>query len=134
MCYDRGIVASWQLSDWEKSRNCGLQVQVETADLRKDLRANLPKAVVNTRGFAKMIDQYAEPWNSHLGKEVLYQHVRLLVPYYSNAVSSDLKVLGKPALIIWGAQDEQNPVKYAERLQREIPGSQLVVVPNAGHL
>ncbi|MGH2509100.1 MAG: alpha/beta fold hydrolase, partial [Ktedonobacteraceae bacterium] len=41
---------------------------------------------------------------------------------------------GKPVLIIWGAKDQQNPVKYAERLQREIPDSQLVIVPNAGHL
>ncbi|MGH2481158.1 MAG: alpha/beta fold hydrolase, partial [Ktedonobacteraceae bacterium] len=107
---------------------------VDLADFQRELRANLPHAVVNTGAFARVLDQYVDPWNSHLGKEVLYQHVRLLVPYYSNAVSSDLKVLGKPALIIWGEKDQQNPEKYAARLQREIPDAQLVLVPNAGHL
>jgi pimeloyl-ACP methyl ester carboxylesterase len=43
-------------------------------------------------------------------------------------------MLGKPALIIWGEQDQQNPLKYGERLHREIPDSQLVVIPNAGHI
>jgi pimeloyl-ACP methyl ester carboxylesterase len=101
--------------------------------MQRELRTNLLNAVVNTNAFAKVLDQYVEPWNSHLGKEELFQHVRLLIPYYTNAVSSDLKVLGKPVLIIWGEKDQQNPMKYAVRLQREIPGAQLVTVPNAGH-
>jgi pimeloyl-ACP methyl ester carboxylesterase len=80
-----------------------------------------------------VLNDYVEPWNSELGKEVLLQHIRLLVPWYVNSVSSDLKTLGKPVLIIWGEQDQQIPVLYGQRLHREIPDSQLVIVPNAGH-
>ncbi len=133
ICYEHAFAPDWPLADMKKSQDPELPGNVELADMQRELRANLPNAVVNTTAFAKVLDQYVEPWNSHLGKEVLYQHVRLLVPYYSNAVSSDLKVLGRPVLIIWGEKDQQNPLKYSERLHREIPGSQVVIVPNAGH-
>lgn len=133
ICYDHAFAPDWPLSDMKKSQDPELPGQVELADLQRELRANLPNAVVNTSAFANVLDQYAEPWNSHLGKEELFQHVRLLVPYYSNAVSSDLKMFGKPVLIIWGEKDQQNPIKYATRLQRDVLGSQLVTIPNAGH-
>jgi pimeloyl-ACP methyl ester carboxylesterase len=134
ICYEHAFAPDWPLTDMQKSQDPELPNQVEVADLQKDLHANLPRAVVNTKDFAKVLDQYTQPWDSHVGKEVLYQHVRQLVPYYSNAVSSDLKVLGKPALIIWGEKDQQNPLTYAARLHREIPESRLVIVPDAGHL
>lgn len=134
ICYEHAFAPDWPLADMQKSQDPEFPASVEVADLQKELRATLPRAVTNTKDFAKVIDRYIEPWNSHLGKELLFQHVRLLVPYYSNAVSSDLKVLGKPTLIIWGDKDQQNPLKYAARLHREIPESRLVIVPDAGHL
>ena len=134
ICYEHAFAPDWPLPDMQKSQDPELPNSVDHADVQKELRATLARAVVNTKDFAKVIDQYAEPWNSHVGKEVLFQHLRLLVPYYVNSVSSDLKALGKPVLIIWGEQDQQNPPKYATRLHREIPASQLVVIPNAGHL
>jgi pimeloyl-ACP methyl ester carboxylesterase len=51
-----------------------------------------------------------------------------------NAVASDISVTGQPTLIVWGEKDEQIPLKYAERLHREIPNSRLAVIPNANHL
>lgn len=133
ICYEHAFAPDWPLSDMKKSQDPELPSNVDLADMQRELRTNLPNAVVNTNAFTQVLDQYVEPWNSHLGKEELFQHVRLLVPYYTNAVSSDLKVFGKPTLLIWGEKDQQNPVKYAARLQREIPGAQLVLVPNAGH-
>ena len=41
--------------------------------------------------------------------------------------------LGVPALVLWGAGDPFAPVASAERFQRELPGSELVVVDGAGH-
>jgi pimeloyl-ACP methyl ester carboxylesterase len=65
---------------------------------------------------------------------MLFQHIRLLIPGYSNAVSTDLKVMNKPTLIIWGENDKQVPLKYAQRLHHEIPESRLVIIPGAGHI
>jgi pimeloyl-ACP methyl ester carboxylesterase len=132
--YLHAFDANWPLPEMEKRQDFDAPKQTPLEDLIRDLQATLPNAVVNTRGFANAVRQYVEPWNSELGKEVLFQHIRLLIPYYTNSVSSDLKVAGKPTLIIWGEKDAQMPINYAERLHREIPGSALVTVPNAGHL
>ena len=44
--------------------------------------------------FDNVLDtRMSQPWNSELGKEVLLQHIRLLVPWYVNSVSSNLKRL-----------------------------------------
>ncbi len=134
ICYQHTFAEDWPLPEMEKRRDFDAPKQTEVEDMIRDLRATLPKAVVNTKGFDSVINDYIESWNSELGKEVLFQHIRLLIPYYLNSVSTDLQVSGKPTLIIWGDKDEQTPVKYAERLHRDIPDSQLVIVPNAGHL
>jgi pimeloyl-ACP methyl ester carboxylesterase len=39
-----------------------------------------------------------------------------------------------PTLIICGEEDRMAPVKYSEYLHAQIAGSQLVVIPRAGHL
>lgn len=134
ICYEHAFAPDWPLADMRKSQDPELPGSVDPADVQQELRANLAKAVVHTADFAHVIDQYTQPWNGHIGKELLYQHIRLLVPYYVNSVSSDLKTLEKPVLIIWGEKDQQNPLKYAARLHREIPASHLVIIPDAGHL
>ena len=45
-----------------------------------------------------------------------------------------LSALGKPTLIVWGAQDELIPVSAGEAIHREIPGSVLALEPGCGHL
>jgi len=39
-----------------------------------------------------------------------------------------------PTLIVWGRKDRLIPVEESERLASRIPGSRLVVLPDAGHL
>jgi len=134
ICYQHVFAEDWPLPEMEKQRDFDAPKQTTVEDMIRDLQATLPKAVVNAKDFNKVINDYIEPWNSELGKEVLFQHIRLLIPYYVNAVSTDLQIFGKPTLIIWAEKDEQTPLKYAERLHHEIPGSQLVIVPNTGHL
>lgn len=132
--YLRTFADNWPLTDMEKRRDFDAPQNTELDDLIKDLRATLPAATTKPKEFLKVIDEYIEPWNNEHGKELLFQQIRNLIPYYLNAVASDLPVLGKPTLIVWGEQDEQTPLKDAERLHRDIPNSQLSIVPNAGHL
>jgi pimeloyl-ACP methyl ester carboxylesterase len=134
ICYLHSFDENWPLPDMSKLQDLDAPKHAKLEDVIRDLRATLPNGVQNTRGFANVIDKYVDPWNSELGKELLFQHIRLLVPYYTNSVASDLPVVKKPILVIWGEKDQQMPIKYAERLHREIPGSQLVTVPGAGHL
>ena len=49
------------------------------------------------------------------------------------AYEGKLGALGVPAVIVWGAKDEFAPVGGAYRLHKQLPGSRLVVLEEAGH-
>lgn len=134
ICYLHSFAENWPLPDMEKRQDFDAPKQTHVEDLIHDLRETLPNAVQDTKRFADVINEYIQPWDSELGKEVLFQHIRLLIPYYMNSVSTDMKLIKKPVLIVWGEQDQQLPLAYAERLHRELQDSQVVLVPGAGHL
>ena len=39
-----------------------------------------------------------------------------------------------PTLLLYGSADARSPLRMAEELHAQIPGSELVVIPGAGHL
>ncbi|MBV9712835.1 MAG: alpha/beta hydrolase [Ktedonobacteraceae bacterium] len=134
ICYLYSFAPDWPLPDMKKRQDFDAPKQASVEDVMRDLRATLPKATLNGDRFNDVINDYVSQWDSEVGKEVLYQILRQLDPSYVNSVASDLQLVNKPMLIIWGNKDEVVPVKYAERLHREIAGSSLVIVPDAGHL
>ncbi|MFL5625584.1 MAG: alpha/beta fold hydrolase [Ktedonobacteraceae bacterium] len=133
-CYERSFAENWPLTDMKKRQDYDAPQEISVEDMLKDLKQTLPNGSNDPKRLSESMSEYLEQWDSELGKEVLFQHVRLLIPSYVNSVSSDLKLMEKPTLIIWGENDQQMPLKYAERLHRDIPESHLVVIPSAGHL
>lgn len=134
ICYEYTFAPDWPLSDMKKYQDPELAKHEELKDLIADLQQTLPKGTANQDRLNDHLDNYVQPWNNEIGKEILLQQVRLLTPTYINSVSTDLKHMGKPALIIWGERDAQIPLKFAQRLHREIPELRLVIVPDAGHM
>ena len=132
--YQHAFAENWPVPDMHKHQDPDMPKKTTVEDMMDNLKETLPNGSHNPKKFNDVLNDYIEPWNSELGKEVLFQHIRTLIPSYSNSVASDLKVLGKPTLIIWGQNDQQMPTKLAERLHRDIPGSQLILIPYAGHL
>jgi pimeloyl-ACP methyl ester carboxylesterase len=45
-----------------------------------------------------------------------------------------VKGISLPTLLVYGSEDRLTPPKYAEYLHRQIKGSQLVRIPEAGHM
>jgi pimeloyl-ACP methyl ester carboxylesterase len=43
------------------------------------------------------------------------------------------KLMDKPTLIMWGREDVVTPIKYGERLSRELPNARMIVYPRCGH-
>jgi pimeloyl-ACP methyl ester carboxylesterase len=134
ICYEYTFAPDWPLPDMNKRQDPDAPKHTQVEDLIHDLRETVPNGVQNTDRFKEVMNEWIEPWDSELGKELLFQQIRLLYPNYCNSVASDLKVLEKPTLIIWGEKDAQIPLKYAQRLHREIPESRLVIIPGAGHM
>lgn len=50
------------------------------------------------------------------------------------ALIAQYKTIKVPVLIIWGKQDEVTPLEVGQKFQRDIPGAQLVVIPQCGHI
>jgi pimeloyl-ACP methyl ester carboxylesterase len=136
ICYEYSYAPNWPLPDMQKDQDPDAPKHVKLDDVIQNLRATLPNGVHDSKQFDTddVMNDYISPWNSELGKEVLFQHIRQLIPSYSNSVASDLKVLHKPTLILWGELDQQMPLKLAQRLHLDMPESHLVIIPGAGHL
>lgn len=133
--YEYAFAPNWPLPEMVKRQDPEAPRHTPLDQLLSDLRSTLPQASAKPTFLAgSKLDSYINEWNSEIGKELLFQHIRLMLPLYSNAVSSYVRKLEIPVLLIWGESDEITPRALGERLHREIPGSRLEIVPNAGHL
>jgi haloalkane dehalogenase len=86
------------------------------------------------RGFEdEAVDDYWRAFTTEEGRRgqlELYRsgNFEKLVPYEGR-----LAALGVPTLILWGEHDDFAPVAGAYRFHKEIPGSKLVLIEDAGH-
>ena len=53
---------------------------------------------------------------------------------YTKELVEPPKEMGLPTLLLWGEEDEFQPIDYARRFDREIPRTRLVAVPGARHI
>lgn len=59
---------------------------------------------------------------------------RNALPLWETGFATRLHSLSHPTMILWGEQDRVFPLSVGKELHRTIPGSQLVTIPDAGHL
>ncbi len=133
--YMHAFAPDWPLPEMTKRRDAEAPKHTPLDQMLAELRATIPQAAANpTHLSGSKLSAYVDEWNSEVGKELLFQHARLMIPGYVNAVSSNLKTLAIPVLLIWGERDAVTPVALAERMRHEIPDARLEIVRNAGHL
>jgi pimeloyl-ACP methyl ester carboxylesterase len=81
-----------------------------------------------------LLEEYLAPISGVIGQPAFYQHQ---VAHYDSRYTADfaerLPGMDLPVQILWGAEDEWQPLAYAHRLQNDIRGAVLQVVENAGH-
>ncbi|MDD9859190.1 MAG: alpha/beta fold hydrolase [Nitrospira sp.] len=56
------------------------------------------------------------------------------IPQWERECASRLADIGHPTLVLWGTHDKVFPLSVRQAMQRTIPNSEFVVVPNAGHV
>ena len=59
---------------------------------------------------------------------------KLCWPIPDRGLHKRLHRITTPTLIVWGEDDALAPVVYAEEFHQRIPGSQVAIVPNCGHI
>lgn len=126
---------NWPLPDMAKHQDPEAPHHADIKDVLNDLRATLPNGSAQPKSLSSdRIAAYVDEWDSNIGKQMLYQHVRQMIPNYTNSVATDNAKLTIPVLLLWGAQDTVTPPALGERLRDEIPGAHFETIANAGHL
>lgn len=76
---------------------------------------------------------YSELMRSSGAKYALRMTARQAIPKNADELVSKYKSICVPTLILWGEHDKVIPPKIGKRLNRDIPGSRFVQLPETGH-
>ncbi|MBM4301747.1 MAG: alpha/beta fold hydrolase [Deltaproteobacteria bacterium] len=82
----------------------------------------------------EQIETYAYYGSLPGAREAVVQTAKQIVPDDIDALVAQYKTISVPVLIIWGADDEVVPVSVGRNFKRDIPGSELVILPQCGHM
>lgn len=97
------------------------------------IRAYMARA--SSRGLtADQLDELTDPWLGPEGQGAFYRQIAQADEAYTREVEGLYPSLRVPCLVVWGECDSWIPLERGRRLAAAIPGAQLVVVPDAGHL
>jgi pimeloyl-ACP methyl ester carboxylesterase len=97
------------------------------------LRTDLMRGYTTSDRGAHSVEMYVRPFSTPDGRDSLVEHMLSLDSAETKAIEPRLKDIVAPTAILWGAEDPFLPVAIGRRLQNEIPGSTLAVVPDARH-
>lgn len=96
------------------------------------------RAYVRTAAFLPIdeatLDGIVAPWTRGEGKAAFYRQIAQADSAYTDTVQPLYARIARPVLILWGREDSWIPLERGEALHTLIPGSQLRVIPDAGHL
>ena len=76
----------------------------------------------------------AAPWLGEGGQAAFYRQIAEADQRYTDEVEPLYPSIDLPVLIAWGTEDSWIPVDRAHRLASLIPGAELRLIENAGHL
>jgi pimeloyl-ACP methyl ester carboxylesterase len=79
-------------------------------------------------------DMLVRPWLGEDGQAAFYRQIAEADQAYTDEIEPLYPSLDLPVLVVWGSEDTWIPPDRAYRLASVIPGAQLRVVEDAGHL
>ncbi len=82
----------------------------------------------------EVVDGLVGPWAGEHGKAALYRQIAQNDQRWTDDLEPRYGELDLPVRILWGAEDAWLPLEQAHQLHAAIPGSELTVIPEAGHL
>jgi pimeloyl-ACP methyl ester carboxylesterase len=108
------------------------------AQLPPSLHEALVRAYITGAAYrpltAEQLEMLVAPWLGASGQAAFYRQIEQADQSYTDEIEPLYPTIQVPVLIAWGAEDTWIPVDRAQRLAQVIPGAQLHLVPEAGHL
>ena len=80
------------------------------------------------------ITRYAEYFSQPGSYNSFVECARQIIPANPDSISTLIKTITVPTLIIWGANDPAIPLEEGQRLHQDIRNSKLAIIPNCGHI
>ncbi len=76
---------------------------------------------------------YLAPWRGEEGRRAFVRQALQFEEHHTGEIEPRLGSIGVAVLVVWGEEDGWLDPSQASRLQKEIPGSKLKLIPEAGH-
>ena len=95
---------------------------VENADL-----AFYDKSLVTAAALERLEANMERPGSTAAAYSVLH-NLRV------TELQQRYRTMTQPFLLLWGREDEVTPLRFGERLARELPNARMIVYPRCGHL
>jgi pimeloyl-ACP methyl ester carboxylesterase len=77
--FEKAFAPNWPLPDMAKHQDPEAPHHASIEDVLNDMRKTLPNGAVSKLA-SDHIAAYVDEWNSNVGKQMLYQHIRLMNP------------------------------------------------------
>lgn len=81
----------------------------------------------------ELMDYFMTPFQTQEGRKAFLHFARSLDNHNLTEIEEDLRRLDLPVLIVRGEEDPYLSGEIAQKLNREIPGSKLTLLPGASH-
>ncbi|WP_119459869.1 alpha/beta fold hydrolase [Rhodospirillaceae bacterium SYSU D60014] len=128
---------SWPSETWKSiiASHMDSYASMPAAAFRDLLTRQLRMTVHDeSRMEGEVLEAYLAPISGPVGRLSFFHHqVRHYDSRYTEEISHRLAEIACPVQIIWGAEDRWQPLHWAKRLAKDIPGARLDIVPEAGH-
>ncbi len=79
-------------------------------------------------------EDYLSPWHTEDVTRSWTAMAQAADARYTEELVEPLKEMGLPTLLLWGEEDEFQPIGYAQRFEQQMPHARLVAVPGARHI
>ena len=124
---------SWPVPAVSRFRDPELAENITPEELVELRRGSMGKAISRDLSSSEEED-YLSPWRTENGTRSWTALAAAADARYTLDLVEPLKELGLPTLLVWGEEDEFQPISYAERFEREMPNALLTNVPGARHI
>lgn len=125
--------ASWGVAVDTAGRLASLLGDATPSVIASLMRSRLRRGYVSPERGSHSIEQYLRPFTSSVGQRSLISHLAALRDSHASETGGDPVQISAPAAIVCGADDPFRSSSMAERLQRQIPGATMEVIPGARH-
>ncbi len=124
----------WPIPEIARLKDPAWDRIVERIDLREGFMRGFMKGMVRKeRVGEELVGEYVRPFADLEGRRAYLRAARALDFRDTMRIADDLKKLEKPALLIWGSEDEYLPPRRGEQLKQAIKDAKLILLSDAGH-